>query len=184
METDHKEMEVINRRSINIKDLVIRLLALALTLVAAVVLGVDKQNTTVAITLVPSLPPVNLPVTAKWTHLSAFVYLVIANAIAFSYAATSLILTVVTRGKSKLVTLITTILDLVMVALLFSAIGATGSVGLIGYKGNSHVKWDKVCNVFDTFCYRVTVSLLISFAASVAYIVLIVIAFLNLYKKY
>ncbi|KAJ0666438.1 putative casparian strip membrane protein [Helianthus annuus] len=56
------------------RDMAVRVLALVLTLAAAVVVGVNKQSTTVPITIVASLPPVYLPVTAKWLHMSAFVY--------------------------------------------------------------------------------------------------------------
>ena len=54
--------------------LVLRLLAMALTLAAAVVLGVDKQTKTVPAQVSPDLPPLHVPVTAKWHYLSAFVY--------------------------------------------------------------------------------------------------------------
>ncbi|MFS8002809.1 putative casparian strip membrane protein [Helianthus anomalus] len=185
METELKDVKMVNTKSsFNSKALIVRLLALTLTLVAAVLLGVDKQTTTVSLTIVTSLPPVDLPVTAKWNHMSAFVYFVIANAIACSYGATSLIVILVTRGKNKLVSLMVTVLDLVMVALLFSAIGATGSIGLIGYNGNSHVHWDKVCNVFGKFCHQVAISVFLSFAGSIAYLLLIVLAALKLHDKF
>ncbi|KAK1438282.1 hypothetical protein QVD17_04089 [Tagetes erecta] len=164
-------------------DLAVRVLALVLTLAAAVVLGVNRQTTTVSVTIVPSLPPVNLPVTAKWLHMSAFVYLVITNAIACFYTAVSLILTLATKGGIKKVSMIVTVLDLVVMALLFSAIGASGAVGLIGYQGNSHVQWQKVCNVFDKFCHQVTGALVLSFIAAVAYLLLVVLAIFNVYKK-
>ncbi|GJZ28557.1 CASP-like protein 1E2 [Tanacetum coccineum] len=64
---------VAHRGRVKRTDLALRFLALVLTLAAAVVLGVNKQATTVAVTLAPSLPPVNLPVTAKWHDMSAFV---------------------------------------------------------------------------------------------------------------
>ncbi|PWA64462.1 hypothetical protein CTI12_AA342830 [Artemisia annua] len=105
-------------------DLALRLLALVLTLTAAVVLGVNKQVTTVAITLSPSLPPVKLPVTAKWHYMSAFVYFVIVNAVACAYTALSLVLTLATKGGKK-------------------NVSSIGAVGLIGYEGNSHVEWQK-----------------------------------------
>ncbi|GJY41394.1 CASP-like protein 1E2 [Tanacetum coccineum] len=181
METQYKEVEVTNRRSsFNGKDLTVRFLALTLTLIAAVLLGVDKETTIVAITLVPSLPPVDLPVTAKWIHM----YFVIANAIACAYAATSLIVILATSSKYKLASLIITILDLAMVALLFSAVGAASSIGVIGYKGNSHVHWDKVCNVFDKFCHQVAIAVFLSFAGSITYLLLIVISALKLHKKF
>lgn len=64
---------VANKRATSLPDLVLRFLALALTLAAAVLLGVNKQSTVVPIALVPTLPPVNVEVTAKWHYLSAFV---------------------------------------------------------------------------------------------------------------
>lgn len=107
----------------------------------------------------------------------------IANAIACSYTTVSLILTFATKGGNKNVSLMVTILDLVVVALLFSAIGATSGVGLIGYKGNSHVQWQKVCNVFDTFCRQVAAAMVLSFIGSIAYLLLVVFAVINVYKK-
>ncbi|KAL8201257.1 hypothetical protein R6Q57_012596 [Mikania cordata] len=164
-------------------DLTVRFAALVLTLTAAVVLGVNKQTTNVTVTIVPSLPPVSLPVTAKWLHMSAFVYFVIANGIACSYTAVSLILTLATKGGIKKVSVMVTIVDIVVVALLFSAIGASGAVGLVGYQGNSHVQWQKVCNVFDKFCHQVAASIVLSFIGSMAYLLLVVLAVLNAYKK-
>ncbi|KVH89852.1 CASP-like protein 1E2 [Cynara cardunculus var. scolymus] len=184
MATEYKEVD--NRRSsstFNLKDLVVRFLALALTLIAAALVGLDKQTTTVAVTLVPSLPPLNVPVTAKWTHMSAFVYFVIANSISCFYAAISIILILATRGGHKYASLIITILDLVVVALLFSAVGAISSVGLIAFRGNSHVQWDKVCNVLDKFCHQIAIALFLSFAGCIAYFLLIVIGAVRLHKK-
>ncbi|KAL6982393.1 hypothetical protein U1Q18_046427, partial [Sarracenia purpurea var. burkii] len=54
-------------------ELVLRVLALALTLAAAIVLGVDKQTKVVPVAILPTLPPLNVPLTANWVHLSAFV---------------------------------------------------------------------------------------------------------------
>ncbi|KAK4477912.1 hypothetical protein RD792_017177, partial [Penstemon davidsonii] len=138
-----KEVAVANKRKMRGCDLVLRFLALAFSLTAAVVLGVDKQSTTVAVTLVSSLPPVNIPVTATWHHLSAFVYFVVANAIACAYATISLLLTLGNRGGKKGLATMIVVFDLVMVALLFSSVGAAGSIGLMGYQGNSHVQWKK-----------------------------------------
>lgn len=53
--------------------LVVRVLGLVFTLVAAILLGVDKQTKVVAIQLLSTLPPLDVPVTARWHHLSAFV---------------------------------------------------------------------------------------------------------------
>lgn len=54
-------------------ELILRLLAFILTLAAAIVIGIDKQTKIVPIKIVDSLPPFNVPVSAKWHYLSAFV---------------------------------------------------------------------------------------------------------------
>lgn len=69
-----EEIKVANKRSVNGSELFLRFLALILTLVAAIVVGVNKQTKVVQMALLPTLPPVNIPVTAKFHYMSAFVY--------------------------------------------------------------------------------------------------------------
>ncbi|KAL0388694.1 UNVERIFIED_CONTAM: CASP-like protein 1E2 [Sesamum radiatum] len=152
---------VANKRNIRGWDLVLRFSALALSLAAAVVLGVDKETTTVSMT-----------------------FFVVANAIACAHAAISLLLTLANRGGNKGIALMVVLFDLVMVALLFSGIGAALAIGLMGYEGNSHVQWKKVCNVFDKFCDQAAAAMGLSGAASVAFFLLVVLATLNLHKKH
>ena len=68
-----KEFEVAKYAPVGTCDWVLRLLALVLTLVAAVVAGVNTQTAVVPIKLVDSLPPLDVPATAKWHYLSAYV---------------------------------------------------------------------------------------------------------------
>lgn len=67
------QVMVANKKTVRGSDVVLRFLAFALTLVAAIVLGVDKQSKVVSVSIVPSLPPINAFLTAKWHYLSAFV---------------------------------------------------------------------------------------------------------------
>jgi len=87
-----------------------------------------------------------------------------------------MLLTFLNRGKSKvfLGTLIT-ILDALMVALLFSGNGAATAIGVLGYQGNSHVRWKKVCNVFDKYCHQVAASIILSQLGSLAFLLLVVL---------
>jgi hypothetical protein len=73
IESREKEMKVANQRIAKSRDLFVRLLAFVLTLVAAVIFVLDKQTKVVPIQLTESLPPINVPVSAKWHYLSAFV---------------------------------------------------------------------------------------------------------------
>ncbi|KAI4317640.1 hypothetical protein L6164_025495 [Bauhinia variegata] len=172
-----------NSKSFGVCDLLLRVLALLLTLVATIVLGVDKQTTVVPVKLVDTLPAVNVAVTAKWHYLSAFVYMVVANAIACAYAALSLLLTLANRGKSKGLGTMIIILDALMVALLFSGNGAATAVGLLGYQGNSHVRWNKVCNVFDKFCNQVAAAIVVSLVGSAAFLLLVLVPVLKIHRQ-
>ncbi|KAH6808769.1 hypothetical protein C2S51_026552 [Perilla frutescens var. frutescens] len=164
-------------------DAVLRFFALALSLTAAVVLGIDKETKTVPVMLVPDLPPMNVSLTSKWHYLSAFVFFVVANAIACGYAAISLILTLIMNGK-KGITMMIIFFDLVMVALLFSSVGAAAAIGIMGYKGNSHVQWNKVCNVFEKFCAQAAAAVGISAGAAAAFLLLVLLAIFNLHNKH
>ncbi len=165
-------------------ELILRVVALVLTLAAAVVLGLDKQTKKVPLQLIPTLPPMDVPVTAKWRYLSAFVYLVVANAIACSYAALSMVLTVGNRKGNKGLGLMIIVMDLVMVALLFSCNGAAGGIGLMGFEGNKRVRWDKVCDVFGKFCHQVAVALGLSLFGGLSFFLLVVMAVSNLNKRF
>ncbi|XP_059280652.1 CASP-like protein 1E1 [Lycium ferocissimum] len=178
-----KDVGVANKQSIIWTDFGLRFLAFVLTLVAAIVLGVSKQTEVVPVQLVPTLPPINVPASAKWHHMSAFVYFVVVNAIACAYAAMSLVLSLANRAKTNGLSLTIILLDLITVGLLYSGVGAAAAVGLIGYKGNSHVRWDKVCNVFGKFCGQVAAAIGISLVGSILFLLLVLFAMLNLQKK-
>ena len=60
-------------RTVSICDLILRVLALLLTLAAAIVLGVNKQTEVVPVQITPTLPPFNVAAQAKWHYLSALV---------------------------------------------------------------------------------------------------------------
>ncbi|CAI9779779.1 unnamed protein product [Fraxinus pennsylvanica] len=112
--------------------------------------------------------------------MSAFVYFVVANAIACSYAAISLILTLV---GNKGLTMVIIIFDLVMVALLHSSGGAALAVGLLGYEGNSRVQWKKVCGVFGKFCNQAAIGIGLSLFGAALFFLLVVLAALHHKKK-
>ncbi|KAG8372985.1 hypothetical protein BUALT_Bualt12G0123900 [Buddleja alternifolia] len=179
-----KQVAVANNRKVRGYDLVLRVVAAALSLIAAVVLATDKQTAVVAVTLVPTLPAVNVPVTAKWHDLSTSVYFFVANVIACTYGVISSILTLANRNTNKGVATLIIIFDLVMVALLFSSVGASSALGLMGYEGDSHLQWRKVCNVMGKFCLQGTTALIISGVASSVFFLLVLLEILNLHKKY
>lgn len=106
-----------------------------------------------------------------------FRYFVVANAVACAYGAVSFIVTLAKRGSNKrgLANWII-MFDLIMVALLASGSGAAAAVGVLGYNGNEHVRWNKVCNVFGKFCNLVKVSVGFSLLGLLLFMFLVMIA--------
>ncbi|CAK9175904.1 unnamed protein product [Ilex paraguariensis] len=173
----------VSTRRVRCYDLLLRILGLALTMVAAIVAGVNKETETIPVTLVDGMPPLRVPVTAKWQQMSSTVYFVTSNAIACAYSAISLVLLLATRNRKNNVALALLMLDLIMVALLFSANGAAAGIGIIALNGNSHVQWHKVCNVFPNYCRRGAASIVMSMLGSVVFLWLVVLAALDLHRK-
>ncbi|KAL9237685.1 hypothetical protein vseg_012205 [Gypsophila vaccaria] len=162
----------------------LRIISFVLTLIAAILLGLNKQTKVVPLTISPDLPAFYVPVQAKSSYVSAFVYFVVANSIACVFAVISLVLALLSKGRTKGISFLTTmIIDLMMVALLFSCIGATGAVGVLGSKGNSHLQWNKVCNVYAKFCNRVEAALALSLFAAIAYLLLVLLSVLKLQRS-
>lgn len=111
-------------------------------------------------------------------------YSLVANITASSYAVISTLIVLATRNGVAGFAQAISIFDATIVGLLFSANGAALAVGIIGYKGNSHLQWNKVCNVFDSFCDRVAISIVLSLIASFAFITLVALAVLSLQKRF
>ncbi|KAJ3669548.1 hypothetical protein LUZ60_011498 [Juncus effusus] len=164
-------------------EIPIRAFAVAATLVAALVMGLDSQTTTIPFKITPTLPPLPVAVTAKWFHSTAFIYHVIINAVACLYAAMSLVVSLLRGSSKKCLTLAVTLGDLVMVALLFSNIGAATDFGLLGLRGNSHVRWNKVCGVYGKFCHKGAFAVAFSFLGAQAFLILVIISIVAMHRR-
>ncbi|KAG2588729.1 CASP-like protein 1E1 [Panicum virgatum] len=156
----------------------LRVFVLAATLVAAVVMGVDRQTRTIQITLADTLPPLQVPVTAKWSYSSAFVYFVVANAMVCVFSAAAL---AACRRRGAVVPVM--VGDLLALALLFSAVGAAAEFGILGERGNSHVRWARVCNVYGAFCERAMAAVIVSLLAAFANLVMLMLTILAIHKN-
>ncbi|KAI3890249.1 hypothetical protein MKX03_021253 [Papaver bracteatum] len=172
-----------NKRSVATSDYVLRFLAFATTLVAVIVMAVGKQTKTVPVTLLPNLPPINVEAHAKWQYMSAFVFFMVINIAACVYSALTLILAIANRFGSKGLDLAVILLDLIILSLLFAANGAAAAVGVLGYHGNTHTQWKKVCNVFDSYCHHAAASIILSLVAALMFVLLLALAASRLHKR-
>ncbi|KGN57071.1 CASP-like protein 1E2 [Cucumis sativus] len=164
-------------------EMVFRVLGFVLSFVAAIVVGLNNQTKVVPLAVSLNSPPLDYTFIAKWHYLSAFVYLLATNIIACSYSFLSLFLLLKNKSKDNILGLLIIVLDTVMVALLFSGSGAAGAVGVIAYQGNTHVQWNKVCDIYGRFCKQVAASTVLSLAGAVVFMSLVVLASVGLQKR-
>ncbi|KAG0466818.1 hypothetical protein HPP92_017802 [Vanilla planifolia] len=166
-------------------NFVLRILLLATSVSALVVLVTSKQTATVPVLVQPQFP-IFVTTTAKFNHSPAFTYLLVALAVACLYSIITVMASASFMSKSAassraLFQLM--VFDLFMLAIMASATGASASIAYVGLKGNSHVMWNKVCNVFDKFCRHVGSSTLLALVASVILLFLVVLSSSTIYRR-
>eukprot|EP01018_Ginkgo_biloba_P030602 Gb_11697 [translate_table: standard] len=148
-------------------DIVARALTIGATLAAAIVMGTNNQTKSIPVAIVNNVP-VTVPITAKYHYTPAFEFFVVANGIACGYGVLSLLLSVAhivskfgpSKNFSKFVL---SFLDLVTVALLSAGASAAAAIAEVGRKGNSHSRWNKICDKYGRFCHHGGGAILASF---------------------
>ncbi|KAK4440289.1 CASP-like protein 1B2 [Sesamum alatum] len=133
----------------------LRLLAFFATLSATVVMALNKQTKTIVVATIGTVP-ITTTLTAKFQHTPAFVFFVIANGNASLH---NLLMLVVGFMGPKwnfkgLAHLAIPVLDLMNVAIVSGGASAAVFMGQLGRDGNSHARWNKICDKFDSYCDR------------------------------
>ncbi|MQM14213.1 hypothetical protein Taro_047146 [Colocasia esculenta] len=156
---------------------VLRCVALVTAFVASIVMGVAKESKAILTT-----SNTGVYYEFKATGFSQFDYFIAVNAIACFYSAASLAMHIVTRGGSKNLGFALTMVDLVMVAFLFSGEGSASAMGVLLRRGSGDI-YPRICNVYGKFCGHVSAAIVMSMFTSLSYLVLVVLSYLNLYKS-
>ncbi|KAE8731563.1 CASP-like protein 1D1 [Hibiscus syriacus] len=162
-------------------DVVLRVLLFAASLSAVVVMVTSKQSEMVP---VPGLPPnIRVPFSAKFNHSPAFIYFVAALSLTGLYSIITTVASILASRKTKSILLLFALLDVVFVGIVASATGAAGAVAYIGLRGNNHVRWNKICNTFDTFCRNIGSAVALSLFAAILLVLLSMTSTSTLYRK-
>ncbi|KAK6122950.1 hypothetical protein DH2020_043310 [Rehmannia glutinosa] len=154
-------------------EVVLRFLLFASALVAVVVMVTSKQTKN-------PLPA------AKFNHSPAFIYFVAALSVAGLYSIITTLLSfyaLLKPGCCPKVLSHFVIFDVLLLGIVAAATGTAGAVAYIGLKGNSHVGWRKICNVYDDFCKHVGASVFVSLFASIVLAFLVLLSVYALSKK-
>lgn len=161
-------------------DVVLRFLLLAASITAVVVMVTSKQTE-----IIPTLRG-PAPIPAKFQHSPAFIYFIVALSVAGLYSIITAIVSLSFLGKPNVPAKLFWFLiidDVLMLGIVAAATGAAGAVGYIGLKGNTHVQWREICNVYDKFCRHVGSSIAVSLVAAVVLVLLVIVNAHSLYRR-
>ncbi|KAL8113380.1 CASP-like protein 1B1 [Apium graveolens] len=163
---------------------VLRLLAFAATLSATLVMALNKQTNTFVVATVGTTP-IKATFTAKFNHAPAFVFFVIANAIASCHSILMLVVELFgyKYDLKGLRFAIIPILDIFTVALISGGANAAAFMGEVGRNGNSHARWNKTCDKFKKYCDHGSAAMLLSFIGVLILITITSISILKLRKR-
>ncbi|KAJ6332585.1 hypothetical protein OIU77_008616 [Salix suchowensis] len=137
--------------------LTVRVIAFLATATATLVMALNKETKTLVVAMVGSTP-IKVTLTAKFQHTPAFVFFVIANGMASFH---------------NLMMIMTT------VALISGGASAATFMAEVGKNGNSHARWNKICDKFETFCDRGGVAII---ASSAGLILMLIITAMSIFK--
>ncbi|XP_022714487.1 CASP-like protein 1B2 [Durio zibethinus] len=163
----------------------LRLVAFLATAAATLVMLLNKQTKTFVVATIGTTP-VNVTLTAKFHHTPAFVFFVIANGVASIH---NLVMIMVDLLGSKLDYkdlrfAMIAILDMVNVALVSGGATAAAFMAELGKNGNSHARWDKICDKFGKFCDQGGGALIASFIALALMLLISVMSIIKLLNSH
>ncbi|MCD7465182.1 hypothetical protein HAX54_000747 [Datura stramonium] len=131
----------------------LRLLAFGATVSATLVMALNKEEKTIVVATIGTTP-IQATLTAKFQHTPAFVFFVVANGLCSLYNLLMLASCFIGSKydyKGLRFYVIGT-LDMITVALISGGASSAAFMGQLGKDGNSHARWNKICDKFETFC--------------------------------
>ncbi|CAL9090773.1 unnamed protein product [Musa acuminata var. zebrina] len=167
-------------------DFGLRLLLFASAVTALVVMVTSKQTKLIPVTVAPSSQIFLVSRDAKFQHSPAFIYLVAALSVTGLYSIITMLVSlfsIASPSPSPKTLFLLILFDTLMAGVMASATGNAGSVAYIGLKGNSHVNWNKICNMYGKFCRHVGSSTAVSLIASIVLVLLVVLSSYSLYRR-
>ncbi|KAK7363632.1 hypothetical protein VNO77_05782 [Canavalia gladiata] len=153
-------------------DVILRFLLFAASLVAVVVMVTGNQT--------EGFRP------AKFRYSPAFVYFVAAFSVSGLYSIITILASLFVIKNPGLKTkylLHFVLLDALILGIIASATGTAGGVAYVGLKGNNHVAWHKICNVYDKFCRHIGGSVAVALFGSIVTVLLIWLSAYSIHSR-
>ncbi|KAM3284555.1 CASP-like protein 1B1 [Capsicum chinense] len=158
----------------------LRLLTFGATISATLVMALNKQEKTIVVATIGTTP-IQATLNAKFQHTPAFVFFVIANGLCSLHNLLMLASCFIGRkyDYKGLRFYVIGILDMVNVALVSSGASSAAFMGQLGKDGNSHARWNKICDKFQTFCSHGEGAIIASF---IGLLLMIITTAINIIK--
>ncbi|KAG0467749.1 hypothetical protein HPP92_017077 [Vanilla planifolia] len=154
--------------------LLLRIAAVFFTSTAALSMGFNKQSITKAVAIVGTKTLYH-SYAAKFHQTPAFIFLVVANAVASIYNPVVLLCSFFSKGKA-LHNMMLRYTDLVVFAVTATGAAAGASMAELGRNGNLHARWSPICDQFGGFCLRSDVAIAASFVGAFLHMILIAVS--------
>ncbi|KAK7359063.1 hypothetical protein VNO77_01009 [Canavalia gladiata] len=161
----------------------LRVVAFLATASATLVMATNKQTKNLVVSTIGNTP-ITITLTAKFQHTPAFIFFVIVNGIASLYNLVVIAMDILGpqydyKGlRSGLIA----ILDVMIMALAATGDGAATFMAELGRNGNSHAKWEKICDKFEAYCNRGGGALAASFIGIIFLLIVTVMSINKLLK--
>ncbi|KAM7268020.1 hypothetical protein ACFE04_010186 [Oxalis oulophora] len=164
-------------RGVSILDFILRVVALIGTLASAISMATTNETLPFFTQFVRFR--------AEFDDLPTSTFFVVANGIVSAYLILSMPLSIfnVVRSKAQNSRVILLILDTASLAFLTSAASAAAAIVYLAHKGNTRTNWFAICQQFNSFCERISGSLIGSFGAILIFIFLILLSGVALSRR-
>ncbi|WVZ55826.1 hypothetical protein U9M48_006435 [Paspalum notatum var. saurae] len=168
-------------RRVRAAELFLRCAACGLALLAAALLGADRQTRVFF----------SIQKTARYTDMQSLVFLVIANGMAACYSllqGARCLLSILTGGVLTNRPMAWAIFSCdqasVMAYFTISAVAVAMEAAMIGKYGNQQFQWMKTCHLYKRFCAQAGGGVACAVAASLNMIVISLVSAFNLFRLY
>ncbi|KAE8781067.1 Casparian strip membrane protein 1 [Hordeum vulgare] len=157
-------------------DFLLRIAAFGPALAAAIATGTSDETLSVFTEF--------FQFRARFDDFPAFLFLMVASAIAAGYLLLSLPFSavVVLRPQTTVLRLLLLVCDTIMLGLLTAA-GAAAAIVDLAHSGNERANWVPICMQFHGFCRRTSGAVVASFLSVFIFVLLVILAAFSIRKR-
>ncbi|KAF7002738.1 hypothetical protein CFC21_018179 [Triticum aestivum] len=158
-------------------DFLLRIAAFGPALAAAIATGTSDETLSVFTEF--------FQFRARFDEFPAFLFLMVASAIAAGYLLLSLPFSavVVLRPQTTVLRLLLLVCDTIMLGLLTAGAAAAAAIVDLAHSGNERANWVPICMQFHGFCRRTSGAVVASFLSVFIFVLLVVLAAFSIRKR-